>query len=385
MGDALPVMEAPSIGVVGVGSLGRHHARVVRDLERVECAGIFDADSDRSRAVGGELGVRARSSLRELIEASDAVVVAVPTHSHETVALEAIEAGVHVFVEKPMAPGVASARTASWRRPRRGARSCRWDMWSDSTRRWWLRGPTSTVPLFVESHRLAPFTPRSLDVAVVLDLMIHDVDLLCSLVGSSGDGTWPPPGVPVLSRRVDIANARVEFRRRGGREPYREPRLGLEGEEIPRLAALRATCRWTWRRGRGEFYRLKRTVLSAFWTGCRFPRGFPALDGLASRWSTACRFVGDRIRSRSPLELASPSGTPIQRSGAASRNRRRWTEGAGTRPGHRTTDRGSCRLYAYGVSRKREWIDARKGKPPATLVILLAVVLAIIWYLARAF
>lgn len=277
MGDTLPAMEAPSIGVVGVGSLGRHHARVVRDLERVECAGIFDADSDRGRAVGGELGVRARSSLGELIGASDAVVVAVPTHSHETVALEAIEAGVHVFVEKPMAPGVAAANRIIAAAAARGVvvqvgHVERFNPALVAAR------PYLDRPLFVESHRLAPFTPRSLDVAVVLDLMIHDVDLLCSLVGRPVT-ELAAAGVPVLTRHVDIANAR----------------LGFEGGAVANLTASRVSVTRVrklrvWQRsgylsldlaaGRGEFHRLRDGVSAL--DGPSLPEGVPALAGLAA-------------------------------------------------------------------------------------------------------
>ena len=241
------------------------------------CAGIFDTDGARTRAVGGELGVGVRSSLGELLEASDAVVVAVPTHSHETVALEVIGAGVHVFVEKPMAPDVAAADRMIAEAAARGVvlqvgHVERFNPALVAAR------PYLDRPLFVESHRLAPFTPRSLDVAVVLDLMIHDVDLLCSLVGRPVT-ELAAAGVPVLTRYVDIANAR----------------LGFEGGAVANLTASRVSVTRVrklrvWQRsgylsldlaaGRGEFYRLRDGV--SVLDGPSLPEGVPALAGLAS-------------------------------------------------------------------------------------------------------
>ena len=268
---------APGIGVVGVGSLGRHHARVVRDLEGVTCTGIFDVDGDRGDAVGRELGVPVRSSLAELLDASGGVVVAVPTTAHEAVALETIRAGLHVFVEKPMAPDVAAADRMI------EAAGCRGVvMQVGHVERFnpalLAARPYLERPLFVESHRLAPFTPRSLDVAVVLDLMIHDVDLLCSLVGKPVT-ELAAAGVPVLSRHVDIANAR----------------LGFEGGAVANLTASRVSINRVrklrvWQRsgylsldlaaGRGEFYRVRDGV--SVLDGPSLPAGVPSLAGLSS-------------------------------------------------------------------------------------------------------
>ena len=277
MEESSRAVAVPSIGVVGVGSLGRHHARVVRDLEGARCAGIFDADQERSRAVGHELGVRVRSSLRELLDAGDAVVVAVPTVSHEAVAREAIGAGVHVFVEKPLAPDMGAADRLIAAAGKRGVvlqvgHVERFNPALVAAR------PYLERPLFVESHRLAPFTPRSLDVAVVLDLMIHDVDLLCSLVGRPVT-ELAAAGVPVLTRHVDIANAR----------------LGFEGGAVANLTASRVSVTRVrklrvWQRsgylsldlaaGRGEFYRLKDGMSGL--DGPTLPDGVPSLAGLAA-------------------------------------------------------------------------------------------------------
>ena len=270
-------MEVPSVGVVGVGALGRHHARVVRDLDGLSCAGVFDTNAERGEAIGRELGVRVRSSLAELLDASDAVVVAVPTTSHEAVTIEAIRAGAHVFVEKPMAPSVAAA-------DRMITEACnggvvlqvghveRFNPALVAAR------PYLDRPLFVESHRLAPFTPRSLDIAVVLDLMIHDVDLLCSLVGRPVT-ELAAAGVPVLTRHVDIANARLAF------EGGAVANLTASRVSVTRVRKLRV-----WQRsgylsldlaaGRGEFYRLREGV--SVLDGPVLPAGVPSLAGLAS-------------------------------------------------------------------------------------------------------
>ena len=267
----------PSLGVVGVGALGRHHARVARDLDGVTCAGIFDTDTERGKAVARELGVQVSSSLGELLDASDAVVVAVPTTAHEAVAIDAIRAGIHVFVEKPMAPRIAAADRMIAEARTRGVvlqvgHVERFNPAIVAAR------PHLGRPLFAESHRLAPFTPRSLDVAVVLDLMIHDVDLLCSLVGRPVTGL-AAAGMPVLTRHVDIANARLTF------EGGAVANLTASRVSVERVRKLRI-----WQRsgylsldlaaGRGEFFRLREgaSVLD----GPSLPDGVPSLAGLAS-------------------------------------------------------------------------------------------------------
>ena len=272
-----PPVARPRLGVVGVGALGRHHARVARNLEGASCAGIFDTDRSRAAAVGQEFDVRVRSSLEELLAASDGVVVAVPTVTHEEVALAAIDAGVHVFVEKPLAADLASAD-----RMRNAALSRGVLVQTGHVERFnpalVAARPHIDRPLFIESHRLAPFTPRSLDVAVVLDLMIHDVDLLCTLIGRPV-AQVAAAGVPVLSRYVDIANARLAF----------------EGGAVANLTASRVSLGKVrklriWQRsgymsldlaaGKGEFFRLKEGVSAL--DGPSLPDGIPALAGLAS-------------------------------------------------------------------------------------------------------
>lgn len=260
-----------------MGSVGRHHARVVTELDRLRSAGVFDTDGERANSVAGELGVPVRGSLEELLDVSDAVVVAVPTSGHEEVALAAIRAGAHTFVEKPLAPDMAGAD-----RIIAAAQEQDVVLQVGHVERFnpalVAARPYLDRPLFLESHRLAPFAARSLDVAVVLDLMIHDVDLVCSLVDQPVTGL-AANGVAVLSRHIDIANARIEFY--GGAVAN----LTASRVSLSRMRKLRI-----WQRsgylsldlstGRGDFYRLRDGASGL--DGPTVPEGATSLADLAS-------------------------------------------------------------------------------------------------------
>lgn len=197
------------IGVVGVGSLGFHHARILRDLPETDAPLIFDVDTARTEFVSAELGLTPSDSLDHLFDWADALVVAVPTTEHEAIATAALEQGVHVLIEKPMAPSLDAAdRILEAAKKKDGLVQIGHSERFNSA----ILAAEEHLdsPLFIESHRLAPFVPRSTDVAVVLDLMIHDVDLVQSLVG--GDiQEIAAVGLPVLTSNVDIANARLTF------------------------------------------------------------------------------------------------------------------------------------------------------------------------------
>jgi predicted dehydrogenase len=195
-------------GVIGVGALGQHHARVYAALPAVRLAGVYDVDGDRAREVAGRHGSRAFAHLRELLPEVDAVSVAVPTVDHLRVARAALEAGKDVLVEKPMATTVAEADEMTALAEARGAvlqvgHIERFNPAVEVLRR-------VEKPRFVEVHRLGSFSPRSLDIDVVLDLMIHDLDIVLSLDGTEAVQV-DAVGVPVLTPRVDIANARLRF------------------------------------------------------------------------------------------------------------------------------------------------------------------------------
>jgi predicted dehydrogenase len=197
------------MGIVGVGSLGFHHARIVRELPDVVHAGVHDVDAARLDEVARSLEVTPHRELDPLLDASDAVVIAVPTQAHEEVALRALERGCHVLIEKPIAPTLAAADriVAAARAANRVVQVGHVERFNGAIR---AAEPYLDNPLFVESHRLAPFGPRGTDVAVVLDLMIHDLDLVLSLVRRPVTAL-AATGVPVLSPSPDIANARLEF------------------------------------------------------------------------------------------------------------------------------------------------------------------------------
>ncbi len=201
--------KAVPVGVVGVGSLGFHHARILREVEGAEMVGVFDASAERAAEVAAELGVRAFSTLDDFLGAVEAAVVAVPTTDHATVALAAIDRGVHLLIEKPIAVTLEEANEILEAAQRRGVLvgTGHVERFNPALR---ACEPYLDGPRFIESHRLAHFNPRGTDVAVVLDLMIHDIDLVLGLVDRAVTSV-DAVGVPVLTPSVDIANARLRF------------------------------------------------------------------------------------------------------------------------------------------------------------------------------
>ena len=197
------------VGVVGVGYLGQHHARIYAAMPGVTLAGVADTDAARAAEVGDRYRARACADYRELLPGLDAASVATPTVSHFEVVRDLLEAGVDVLVEKPMAqrPEQAEALVEVARRTRRILQVGHVERFNAAVREAarWIRDPG-----FIEVHRLGAFVDRSTDVDVVLDLMIHDIDVILSLVRSPVREVRAK-GVPVLTERVDIANARLEF------------------------------------------------------------------------------------------------------------------------------------------------------------------------------
>jgi len=197
------------VGVVGVGALGQHHARVYATLPGARLAGVFDIDRARAAEVVARHGGRVFEHLRDLLAEVDAVSVAVPTVDHHRVARVLLDAGKDVLVEKPMTTTVAEAedliRTAADRKAvLQVGHIERFNPAVDVLK------ATVSRPRFIEVHRLGSFSPRSLDIDVVLDLMIHDLDIVLTLDGSEAVQV-DAVGVPVLTPRVDIANVRLRF------------------------------------------------------------------------------------------------------------------------------------------------------------------------------
>jgi len=248
-------MDPVALGVVGVGSLGYHHARILEALPGVRMVGAYDRDPTRLAEVSGTLGVPAAESLEALLAAADGVVVSVPTSHHEAVACEALSRGVHVLVEKPMAPTMEAADRILAQADESGARVLigHVERFNQAVL---AAEPHLERPLFVEWHRLAPFQPRSTDVAVVLDLMIHDVDLVGSLVGRPIAGI-AATGIPVLTPTVDIANARIEFEG-GAVANLTASRVSLEKMRKLRIFQPSGYISLDLAAGVGEFLRLKR-------------------------------------------------------------------------------------------------------------------------------
>ena len=245
------------VGVIGVGALGYHHVRILRDVAGARLIGFHEARADRAAAVAKELGVPAYDRLEELLDAVDAATVVVPTPAHYEVARAALERGKHLLIEKPIAATLAEAdelltiaaktralvQTGHVERFNRAIRAAL---------------PHVEKARFIESDRLAPFNPRGADVAVVLDLMIHDIDLVRTLVGSHIRDV-SAVGVQVLTPFVDIANARLRFEdgavanitaSRVSRERMRKVRIFQESGYLSLDLAA----------GEGEFFRLRRDV-----------------------------------------------------------------------------------------------------------------------------
>jgi predicted dehydrogenase len=197
------------VAVIGVGHLGKHHARIYSTLEGAALVGVVDAKKDRAAEIAAASGTRPVDEACDLLGQVDAVSVAVPTEAHLDVALPFLERGISVLVEKPLARSVAEADRLIEAAARSGA-----TLAVGHTERYnpavALAAGYIRRPRFIEVHRLGTFPERSLDIDVVFDLMIHDLDIVLSMVPSEV-ASIEAVGVPVLTGRVDIANARLRF------------------------------------------------------------------------------------------------------------------------------------------------------------------------------
>jgi predicted dehydrogenase len=194
--------------VVGTGHLGRHHVRILAGMAGVRCLGAFDADRDRLTEIAGEHGVPALASVEAVGEA-DAVVVATPTVSHHEVASKLLENGCHVMVEKPITTTVAEAEdlVALAEKANRVLAVGHVEYHNPAVQS--ALGLADEVR-YLESQRLSPFTARSVDVDVILDLMIHDLQITLAVAGET-PSEIRAVGVPVLTDKVDLCHAWVEF------------------------------------------------------------------------------------------------------------------------------------------------------------------------------
>ena len=265
-------MTAPlRVGVLGVGSLGFHHARILREVPGATMAGVFDASAARTASVAQELGVRGFSTSDELLANVDAAVIAVPTTAHAEVALAALDAGVHLLIEKPIAASLDEAERIVARAEERGLTVATGHVERFNGA---LRACEEYLeePRFIESHRLAPFGPRGTDVAVVLDLMIHDIDLVLGLVGHPVHAL-DAVGIGVLTPNVDIANARLVFEG-GAVANITASRVSMERMRKVRFFQRSGYISLDLAKGTGEFLRLKK--------GATMPEGDVSLLSLMS-------------------------------------------------------------------------------------------------------
>lgn len=264
------------MGVVGVGSLGFHHARLLREIPQVDLVGIHDVDARRLNEVAAALDVRAVAELDRLLAEVEALVIAVPTVAHEEVALAALERGVHVLIEKPIAPTLEAADRILEAAAASGAlvQIGHVERFNGALR---ACEPYLEEPLFIESHRLAPFGVRGTDVAVVLDLMIHDLDLVLSLASRTVTSI-AAVGVPVLTSSPDIANARLEFEG-GGVANLTASRVSLDRMRKIRFFQRSGYISLDLAAGVGEFLRVR--------PGVEFAPGVPlpgqALEDVVER------------------------------------------------------------------------------------------------------
>ena len=275
------------VGVIGAGALGYHHVRILRDVPGVRLIGFFEARADRATAVAKELAVQAYDRLEELLDAVDAATVVVPTPAHYEVARAALERGKHLLIEKPIAATLAEADELLTIAAKTGAlvQTGHVERFNRAIR---AALPHVEKARFIESDRLAPFNPRGADVAVVLDLMIHDIDLVRTLVGSHIRDV-SAVGVQVLTPFVDIANARLRFEdgavanitaSRVSRERMRKVRIFQESGYLSLDLAA----------GEGEFFRLRRDVDFA-----ELAKGAQAIEAFVER-----------------VPLTAPEGEPLR-------------------------------------------------------------------------
>ena len=196
-------------GVIGVGAIGRNHARIYAELEDSHLVGIYDANMEHAAAIAEEFGTKAFSSLDDLVAEVDAASVSTPTVTHRDIATQLLNSGKHVLVEKPISDSVDDAKAIIDLAHEKGLVLQVGHIERFNPVMSQLESRLDR-PKFIECHRLSPFPQRSLDIGVVLDLMIHDLEIVLHLV-SSPVASVDAVGIPVLTRREDIANARIRF------------------------------------------------------------------------------------------------------------------------------------------------------------------------------
>ena len=238
-------------GVVGVGRMGRHHARVYSQLAKtdpkLEFVGVVDADADRAAGIAEQFGGRAFSTEAELLRAGvDAVSIAVPTTAHKKSAQPMLEAGVACLIEKPLAQDGATAMELKELAERTGSVLMvgHIERFNPVVRAMQLATVSGDpiVPRFIEVHRVSPMTFRSIDIGVVMDMMIHDLDVVLMLMGGQEPDEIHASGVAVVTEHEDVCNARLTFHRPEGScvANITASRLALKTERVTRITGENA-------------------------------------------------------------------------------------------------------------------------------------------------
>jgi predicted dehydrogenase len=245
------------MGVIGAGSLGFHHVRILRDMDSVSLAGFVESNDERAAHVESELAVKRYPDTQSLLRDVDAVTIVVPTPAHYAVGKAALEAGKHVFIEKPISATLEQADELLDISRRNGClvQIGHVERFNQAVR---AALPYVSRPRFIESERLALFSVRGSDVAVVLDLMIHDIDLVLTLVGDTAEEI-SAVGVPVLTPMLDIANARVTFSS-GAVANITSSRISRDRVRKIRIFQQSGYLSLDLASGTGEFFRLKQQM-----------------------------------------------------------------------------------------------------------------------------
>jgi predicted dehydrogenase len=249
--------KALRIGVTGTGSLGYHHARLLRDAAGVTFGGFYESNPERAAQVSKELSITAHPSLDALLENVDALSIVTPTKFHHVVAKAALEAGKHLLIEKPITATIEEADELIALAKKKGVmvQIGHIERFNRAIR---AALPYVDHPLFIDSDRLAPFNPRGSDVAVVLDLMIHDIDLLLTLTGSKVSAI-SAAGIPVLTPSIDIANARITFES-GAVATITASRVSKDRMRKLRIFQRNGYLSLDLAAGTGEMYRLRKDM-----------------------------------------------------------------------------------------------------------------------------
>lgn len=229
---SLGIMSTIRTAVIGVGYLGKFHAQKYADLPDSELVAVCDNNLDTAQKIAAELGVQAIADCTQIMAQVDAVSIVVPTQKHYAIAKQCLLAGKHVLLEKPMTVTVAEAQELVHLA---ADRQCvlqigHLERFNPAVL---ALDNVLTEPLFIESNRIAPFNPRGADVNVILDLMIHDIDIILDIVGAPVTSI-SAKGVAVLSKDIDIANARLEFES-GCVANVTASRAGMKSERKMRL------------------------------------------------------------------------------------------------------------------------------------------------------